>query len=825
MLRLITLLVSTALLLVILGFAAVLGAFWHFGRDLPDYQQLAHYEPPITTRVYAGDGRLVAEYAVEKRTYVPLDVVPDRVKNAFLAAEDKHFYEHPGVDFQGVARAIVTNLASKAKGQDKRPEGASTITQQVAKNFLLTNEVSYERKIKEAILAFRIEKAFTKAHILELYLNEIYLGFSSYGVAAAAMNYFSKGLDELTVAEAAYLAGLPKAPNNYHPIRRHKDAVERREYVLRRMLDDGHITADEFETAVREPLVVRRRDDTQVVVGGDYFAEDIRRELAAKYGEEALYKGGLVVRSTLDPKLQVLANRVLRQGLLDYDQRHGWRGPVAQIDAGNDWAVRLAAVPVPAGSAPWRLAAVLGIGDAGAEIGFADGSRGRIGWNDMKWARPWLEGQRVGPAPKKPGDVLKRGDVVLVEALGREEGGAPLFALKQMPAVDGALVALDPHTGRVLAMVGGYARERSEFNRASQAWRQPGSSFKPFVYMAALENGFTPASLVMDGPVEFDQGPGLPKWRPQNYSGDFMGPTTLRVGIEKSRNLMTVRLAHAIGMEAVATTAERFGVVDKLPRVLAMSLGAGETTVLRMAGGYGMIVNGGKKITPTLIDRIQDRHGKTIYRHDQRACDACAQPAYTNQDMPPIPDTREQIIPATTTYQMVSIMQGVVDRGTGHAIAALGRPLAGKTGTSNDSFDTWFVGFSPDLVVGVFVGFDEPQTLGSKETGGSVAVPIFKGFMAEALAGTPAMPFRMPPGIRLVRVNRDTGAPAEPGEKGAILEAFKADALPVAGNAPVLGGEDEAVPVGYWESPVAPVIGGNATPASHAPAPAMGGLY
>jgi penicillin-binding protein 1A len=850
MFRLIALLVSTTLLLVIIGFTAILGAFWHFGRDLPDYQALAHYEPPITTRVYAGDGRLAAEYAVEKRTFVPIDVVPDKVINAFLAAEDKHFYDHPGIDFFGVTRAIVSNLGNKAKGVDKRPEGASTITQQVAKNFLLTNELSYERKVKEAILAFRIEKAFTKRHILELYVNEIYLGMSAYGVAAAAMRYFNKSLDELTYAECAYLAALPKAPNNYHPVRRHKEAVERRNWVLSRMLEDGHITADQYERSVREPLTTRRRDETQMAVGGDYFAEDIRRELAAKYGEEALYKGGLVVRSTLDPKLQQMANRALRKGLLAYDQRHGWRGPVNHFDIGNDWAARLAAIPNPPGMSPWRLSVVIGLGDTGAEIGFADGTRGRIPWNEIKWARPWLEGQRVGTVPKKPADVLKKGDVVMVEGLDREEGGAPAFALRQLPAIDGALVVLDPHTGRVLAMVGGYARERSEFNRASQALRQPGSSFKPFVYLSALESGFTPASLIMDAPVELDQGPGLPKWRPHNYGGDFLGVTTLRIGIEKSRNLMTVRLAQAVGMDKVASYAERFGVVDKLPQVLAMSLGAGETTPLRMATAYGQLANGGKKITPTLIDRIQDRHGKTIYRHDPRNCEVCQQAAYTNQDMPALPDQREQLADPTSVYQIVSIMEGVVQRGTARVVASLNRPVAGKTGTSNDSFDTWFVGFTPDLVAAVFVGFDEPQSLGGHETGGSVAAPIFRDFMGEALAGTPPMPFRIPRGIRLVRINHDTGQPAEPGEKGAFLEAFKADALPVA-NGPILGSEPVAATVDATGLGVGlpstegeagpagtprPVVGGGgfpagaptpgaATPVRVAPAPAMGGLY
>lgn len=822
-------------LLIVLGLAGAGGAlyvFYHFGRGLPDYHQLAHYEPPITTRVYGGDGRLVAEYAVEKRVFVPLEVIPQRVKDAFLSAEDKSFYDHPGVDFMGITRAVLINLRNKGLGQDRRPVGASTITQQVAKNFLLTNEVSYERKIKEAILAFRIERAFTKDHILELYLNEIYLGGGSYGVAAAALNYFNKGLDELSVAEAAYLAALPKAPNNYHPIRHAQAAKERRDWVVSRMLEDGKISRADFDAAVAEPLLVRRRDEAQMIVGADYFAEDIRRELAARYGEDALYRGGLVVRSTVDAELQALASKVLRAGLMAYDRRHGWRGPVTRIQAGAGWPERLAAVPYPAGGDPWDLAVVLSVSDHGAVVGLRGGVSATIPWAEMRWARPWLKDQHFGPPPRRPADVLAAGDVVLVEPVDKGEDGkaypANSYALRQVPKVEGALVAIDPHTGRVLSMVGGWAYGKSQFNRATQALRQPGSAFKPFIYLAALENGYTPSSLILDAPIALPQGPGLPLWRPKNYGGDFLGPTTLRVGIEKSRNLMTVRLAQAIGMDAVSDYSQRFGIYEKgLPRQLAMSLGAGETTVLQLTAAYAMLVNGGKKVQPTLIDRIQDRHGKTVYTHDKRFCEGCWPVQYTSQDMPRLPDIREQIVDPVSAYQMVSILEGVVQRGTGRSVGAVGKPLAGKTGTSNDSFDAWFVGFAPDLAVGVFVGFDDPQTLGDKETGGAVAAPIFRDFMMGALKDKAPTPFRIPPGVRLVRVNAATGQPAMPGEPKAIWEAFKSgDSLPQEDD--VLEGEglegftftpletEGATPAAGSPSPL-PVPGGSA--------PMPGGLY
>ncbi|WP_142849720.1 penicillin-binding protein 1A [Telmatospirillum sp. J64-1] len=793
MFRFLAITFSLLLLLAIAGAGGALYLLWHFGRDLPDYQQLAHYEPPVTTRVYAGDGRLVAEYASEKRTFVPISAMPQRVTNAFMSAEDKNFYRHPGVDWTGIARAVIVNLRNL--GGDRRPVGASTITQQVAKNFLLTNEVSLDRKIKEALLAFRIERAFSKDHILELYLNEIYLGFGSYGVAAAAMNYFNKSLDELTIAETAFLAALPKAPNNYNPLRNPQAAVERRNWVIGRMFDDGHITRAEAEAAMREPLALRRRAETEVVREGDYFAEDIRRELAARFGERVLYEGGLSVRSTMDPRLQAIATRALREGLMDYDRRHGWRGPVTRIEISGGWPQRLSEVARPRGALPsWETAVVLSTDAKGAEIGLRGGTRALIPFSEMNWARPWLEGQRVGRAPRSAADVVQPGDVILVEAVRKGLDGKDLpegsYTLRQIPDVEGALVAMDPHTGRVLAMAGGFSFQRSQFNRATQALRQPGSAFKPLVYLTALDKGFSPSSLVLDGPISLSQGPGLPLWTPSNYSRDFLGPTTLRVGMEKSRNLMTVRLAEAVGMDDIAEYAEKFGVTDRLPKVLSMSLGAGETTVLRLTSAYAMMVNGGKRITPTLIDRIQDRQGRSVYRHDQRDCEGCLSEHYTNQGMPHLPDTREQLADPRSAYQMVSILEGVVLRGTGRRIAELGRPIAGKTGTSNNVHDTWFVGFSPDLAVGVFVGFDEPRTLGSRETGGTVAAPIFKDFMAEALKDQPATPFRVPPGIRLVRVNADTGRPAQPGDRNVIWEAFKPENVPTADMSPsVLGGD------------------------------------
>ena len=812
MLRAIKAILGLTLFLALAGLAVVLLAVNHYGADLPDYKKLAAYEPPVVTRVHAGDGRLLTQFAVEERVFVPIEAIPKRVINAFLSAEDKTFYSHPGVDIPGVIQAIITNVANL--GKNRRPIGASTITQQVAKNFLLTSEVSLERKIKEAILAFRIEQTYSKDRILELYLNEIYLGGGAYGVAAAALRYFNKSLDELTIAEAAYLGALPKAPNNYHPVHNAEAAIGRRNWVIGRMVEDGHITRAEAEKAMAEPLVMRETESADSFTAA-YFAEEVRRRLVERFGADQLYGGGLSVRTTLDPRLQQIAEQVLRDGLMAYDRRHGWRGPIARIETGPDWVERLAAVERPRGLLNWQLAVVLAVEPNGARIGLPDGSEGWIPLEELTWARPWMEGQYLGPEVRRASDVLRTGDVVAVEAVtaeGTGDGANPpgSFALRQIPAVSGALVALDPHTGRVLAMTGGWSYERSEFNRAIQAMRQPGSAFKPFVYLAALENGYTPSTIILDAPIVIDQGPGLPKWKPENYSNRFYGPSTMRLGIEKSRNLMTVRLAQTVGMEKVAEMAERFGVVDRMPMKLSMALGAGETTLLRLTTAYAMIVNGGKRIEPTLIDRVQDRRGNTIFRHDTRPCEGCQVWTWLSQSPPQIPDTREQIIDAGTAYQMVSMLQGAVERGTGVRVSTVGKPLAGKTGTTDESRDTWFVGFSPDLAVGVYVGFDTPRSLGAHEQGASVAAPIFRDFMAAALRGKPGIPFRIPPGIRLVRVDANTGQRAGPNTQNVILEAFKPGTEPTG---------QSVVIEGHGESPTAATGRSGSTPTG------LGGLY
>jgi len=605
--------------LAILGAAGLIAVFYHYGRGLPDYHQLAVYEPPTVTRVHGGDGRLIAEYATERRVFVPIEVIPKRVVKAFLAAEDKNFYAHPGVDLLSVLRAGLQNLVHL--GRNRRPVGASTITQQVAKNFLLTNEVSLERKVKEAILAFRIERAFTKEHILELYLNEIYLGGGSYGVAAAALNYFDKSLDQLTVSESAYLAALPKAPNNYNPHRYPEQAKARRDWVIDRMVEDGYITEEQAKDAKNEPLVIKGHVDTEFANAG-YFSEEVRRELVDRFGEKALYSGGLSVRSTVNPKLQALADQALRAGLISYDRRHGWRGALGKIELVDNppdsvWLQPLAEFQRPVGSGKWKLAVVLAVDQAGATIGLGqeqkngtkEALKGRIPFEELKWARPELAEQTVGPSPSKPAEVLGRGDVVLVESVERsaEKSSADssgIYGLRQIPEISGAVVVMDPHTGRVLALTGGYQfeRARDEFDRAVQAKRQPGSAFKPFVYLTAMNNGFTPSTMVLDAPFVFDQGPGLGLWKPGNYEKKFYGPSPLFVGLEHSRNLMTVRVAQSIGMDKIAATAERFGVVDHLQRTLSMALGAGETTLLRLTTAYSELVNGGKKITPALID-------------------------------------------------------------------------------------------------------------------------------------------------------------------------------------------------------------------------------
>ncbi len=775
----------------VLGVAAAGGAWVYFSKELPDHTTLANYNPSVATRVHAGDGRLVAEFASERRVFVPFAAIPKRVTNAFISAEDQNFYTHHGVDWLAVLRAQVQNV--KNIGQGRRPIGASTITQQVTRIFLLSNEVSYVRKIKEAILAGRIEDAMGKDKIIEIYMNEIFLGNRAYGVGAAALNYFNKSMDELTIAEAAFLASLPKAPDRYYRERHRDAAIARRNYVIGRMEEDGYITREEAEAARAEPLnFADRSNDSNV--RADYFVEEVRRELAKLYGEQTLYAGGLSVRTTLDPDIQAAASTALRNGLLAYDRRDGWRGPITRFDSLDGWQEQLEDVRTPPGGEEWDLAVVLSAGADAVEVGLADGSKGQIPLSELKWARKVKDGKFVGPSIQKASDALSPGEVVLVEPLDEK---ASSLGLRQIPEVQGALVAMDPHTGRVLAMSGGFSARISVFNRATQAYRQPGSAFKPFVYLAALDQGFTPSTLVLDAPFALDQGGGLGKWKPSNYTEKYYGPTPLRVGIEKSRNVMTVRLAQYIGMEPIVDVARRFGIKDDLQPTLSMALGAGETTVLRLTAAYSMLVNGGRKIDPSFIDRVQDKAGKTVYRHDMRDCAGCqtvlpvaaapvpagtvpvqpAAPAVAPvaadpNALPLIPDPREQIADPRTVYQIVSMLEGVVQRGTGVRLREIGKPLAGKTGTTNDAMDAWFVGFSPDLAVGIFVGYDQPRSMGDHESGSTIAVPIAKDFMSAALKDAPATPFRVPPGLQLVRINPESGQPAAPGQRNAIWEGF-----------------------------------------------------
>lgn len=777
------------------GVGGVLWAFWEYGRDLPDYRKLAKYDPPVMTRVHAGNGALLAEYATEKRVFVPVTEMPEPLIDAFLSAEDKDFFNHPGVDAKALVRAVLTNIANYGSG--RRLIGASTITQQVAKNFLLTNEVSYTRKIKEAILAIRMERAFTKEELLALYLNEIYLGMGSYGVAAAALNYFDKSLDNLSLAEMAYLAALPKAPNNYHPKRKYKAAMARRNWVLGQMRENGYITQNEMITAQAEPITVRPRSG---VDGADapYFAEEVRRQMVDRFGDDGFYTGGLSIRTTLDPDLQSKADRAVVEGLEALDKRQGWRGAMGRLEGdaliedvlaeygGKMLKNRYAAVVT---SVTPKEAKIIIRHDEQGEIRL---DRGRIPFVLADWAYPprRQDGTRP-PQIRSLTEALAKDDVIMVQRPrhvpdrvarldGDVEFDADIWALGQRPDVEGAMVVLDPHTGRVLAMVGGYNAKESEFNRATQAKRQPGSAFKPFVYLAALDSEYSPTTRINDAPLAVDQGPGQPKWKPANYTKKFYGPSIMRQGIEQSRNLMTVRLAMAIGMPKIQDYAKEFGIDDDMPPLLSMSLGAGETTLLKLTAAYGMVVNGGHEIKPSMIDRVQDRFGETVIKLDQRDCKGCNLPDISGDVLPPpIADNRDQVTNPASAYQMVTMMEGVISRGTGRRMGKTGFAVAGKTGTTNDNTNAWFVGFTPDLVVGVYVGYDRPRPLGKRETGSTAAVPIFGQFIRDAMAEKPAIPFRRPEGINLFPINALSGERGRAGEKDVILEAFKPGQRPL----------------------------------------------
>jgi penicillin-binding protein 1A len=783
-------------------FIAVAGAaafvLWKVSQELPDYEVLAKYEPPVMTRIHANDGRLISEFARERRIYVPITAIPQRLIEAFISAEDKNFYQHGGLDIQGIVRAVVTNMSAIQSG--RRMVGASTITQQVAKNFLLTNDQNIERKLKEAILAIRIERAFTKEQILELYLNEIYLGAGAYGVAAAAQTYWNKALNELTLADVAYLATLPKAPSNYDPFRHPEAAVARRNWVIDRIVENGFATQEEGEEAKAAPLGVQARTYGPKILASEYFAEEVRRKIIDDFGEDKLYGGGLSVRTTLDPQLQRIARKALVKGLADYDRVHaGWRGVEKTIDITGDWGKTLAGVPVWSDIEPWKLAVVIEVSNTEAKVGIRPGRDkegklvaereiGVIPAAEVKWTR------KTVTQALKPGDVVY---VTPVEPKTNKDGTpepeetvAGQWSLQQVPKVSGALVAMDPHTGRVLAIAGGFSFAQSQFDRATQALRQPGSSFKPIIYLTAIDNGYTPSSIVVDGQICVSQGRGMPPWCPKNYSGGGAGPSTLRYGIEKSRNLMTVRLSRDIGMPIIAEYARRFGVYDNLMPALSMSLGAGETTLLRMVNAYSIIANGGKKVDATFIDRIQDRYGRTVWRHDKRDCAACGAREWTGQAEPELVDVREQIVDPISAFQMVGIMEGVVKYGTARRMATLNRPLAGKTGTTNDYKDAWFIGYTPDLAVGAYVGYDQPKPMGRNATGGGLAAPIVKTFLEEALKDVPPVPFRAPPGAMLVRVDHKTGLPTRGAGGGVIMEAFKPGQVPDGAVAVGVEGEE-----------------------------------
>ena len=802
---LLSVLLSLLFLAVVAVSGGLLWVFWTYGKDLPDYHQLAKYEPPVVTRIHAGDGALLAEFANQKRLFVPVEAIPPHLIHAFLSAEDSGFYSHFGIDPQAMLRAVITN--AKNYGQGRRPIGASTITQQVTKNFLLTNEVSVERKIKEAILSLRMERAFTKDQILELYLNEIYLGYGSYGVAAAALNYFDKALDQLSLAEVAYLAALPKAPSNYHPVRKTRAATNRRNWVLRQMAGNGYVSDAEAEAAIAQPLAIAAQSGFDAA-DAPYFTEEVRRALITEYGEDMLYAGGLSVRTTIDPFLQGAARVALQQGLEALDRRQGWRGALATIAADADVEAALAAEQ--AKMLPGHFAALVTEVDRKRAQIFVNGQNASIPFALAFWAYPPRDDEGVRPPPLTDlRHAITEGDIVMVQRpsdtpdLIRDgnEPAADEFSLSQRPLVEGAIVALDPHTGRLLAMSGGYNFADSEFNRAVQALRQPGSAFKPFVYLAALDNGYSPTTRILDAPLVVDQGPGKPKWKPANYTKRFYGPSIMRVGIEKSRNLMTARLAMRLGMEEVQAYARKFGLNDELPPLLSMSLGAGETTLLRLTAAYGMLVNGGKQITPSLIDRIQDRNGTTIYRHDSRPCEGCQfSLGWDDQPIPELPDIRPQLTTPASAFQMVSMLEGVVKRGTGRRIAKLDLAVAGKTGTTNDNTNGWFIGFTPDLAVGVFVGYDTPRPLGKRETGSTVAVPIFGDFIALAHADKPVIPFRRPSGVTIIPVHAETGERVLPTHAKAVMEVFKpgqrpgGDLIDVPGDNPDVGGGEVQTP-------------------------------
>lgn len=769
--------IFTMLTLGLFAIAVSIGAvFWMYGRDLPDTDQLSRYQPPTISRIYSGEGRIIDEFAKERRLFAPADEIPDLVKNAFISAEDKNFYAHAGYDPRGMVSAAV----DAARGGELR--GASTITQQVMKNFLLGGERSAERKVKELILASRIEDTLSKDQILELYMNEIFLGQNSFGVAAAAQSYFNKPLSELKPEEAAYLAALPKAPSTYHPVHARERAISRRNYVLREMFDNGYLDEAAYRTARVAPLLTVQNGDMEgfkeQLPPRDYFTDEIRRQLSRDYGEGEFFSGGLSVRATIDPELQEVAAESLRRALEEYDRGLGrWRGTGKSVDTAalGQWESALASVKVARDihlETTWYPAVVLETGEQSMRIGVERHGEQSVPRDDIAWLRGSFT------------DNFTAGDVIHArEVTSDEDGAPPRWSVRQVPEVEGAFVAMDVETGRVLSMQGGFSYQHSVFNRATQATRQPGSSFKPFVFAAALDSGFSPSTIVVDAPIEINTPQGL--WRPKNYSDRFYGPTPLRTGIEQSRNLMTVRLAQEVGMDVVAAYAERFGVYDNMGRFLANSLGSEETTLYKMVAAYSMFANGGERVEPTLVDRVQDRYGETVYRHDQRDCVDCRLASLPAGEIPRITSDRERVMDAITAYQLTSMMKGVVERGTARGAVTLPVPVAGKTGTTNDSKDVWFVGFTSNIAAGCYIGFDQPRSLGSRATGGGMCAPVFDRFMDEATEKYGGGPFEVPPGGHFINIDRFNGERLSDDATGedVVAEYFRLGEEPVFGVA------------------------------------------
>ena len=746
--------------------ALTIGAiFWMYSRDLPNHEQLAQYTPATISRIYSGEGRIIDEFAKERRLYAPANEIPDLVKFAFISAEDKNFYSHKGYDPRGMIAAAIT----AARGG--RLRGASTITQQVMKNFLLSSDRSAERKIKELILASRLEETLSKEEILELYLNEIFLGQNSFGVTAAAQTYFNKTLSQLNPEEAAYLASLPKSPSKRHPVRNLEIALFWRNNTLREMFENDYIDEAAYTIAKDAPLLTVQNGDFEPfraqLPPRDYFTDEIRRQLSRNFGEEEFFGGGLSIRATMDPELQEVAAKSLRDQLESFDRGKGvWVGtgqvlaPEALVDE-QTWREALADINVSRDVAGWYVAVVLEVGAKDARIGIEGVDDDADGYwipaNDVTWARKQLEDGELGPKARVAGDLVSVGDVVHVRAMTKDSDGSFIrWTLRQVPELQGGFMAMDVNTGRVLAMQGGFSYQHSVFNRATQATRQPGSSFKPFVYASALDSGFTPATIIVDAPIEIDTPQGV--WRPKNASREFYGPTPLRTGIERSRNLMTVRLAQEVGMDVVAEYAERFGVYDNMGRFLANALGSEETTLFKMVAAYAMFANGGERVEPTLVDRVQDRWGTTVYRHDQRVCEDCDVAELTEGQMPLITNTRERVMNAVTAYQLTSMMQGVVQRGTAAGRVQLPVPVAGKTGTTNDSRDVWFIGFTSNIVAGCYMGFDQPKSLGRGAYGASMCGPVFNSFMQKATEKYGGGKFKVPPGGRFIKIDRFSGA-------------------------------------------------------------------